>query len=361
MKNIIKIAALLLSLTPVLLTSCNKDEVVTATITSVSPAEAYPRNTITVSGTNLDQVQFVFLGKNGVEFELQDGKIVFDVPQNQVDGDHDITLALAGNVRAKGKLKVLPSADPIFVTWSKKAAKVGESVTIEGGSLANVESVTIGGVEAQVTANTANSVTFTVPAGVPDKRGKVKVVTAAGEREAEFTFYVAKEILVTDFDGNGLGTWGGIGGAVDTEKSGVKSSNPNPYSGNFFKMVMSSGGWGGSQIEVPAGFGLTASRDDVMLVAEVNTNGTTPDYRFNVATAGDAKFWSNYRGATTGWQTIEMPLKDFGWRWDGNPATQNVDGQAIIPSELRIVKVQWGGNIVAGNEVNFDNIRFIEF
>ena len=363
MKNIIKasafyfIAALFL-----LLTGCESDDdPIMATISSVSPTEEFPRGTITLEGSNFEHVQYVFLRKMAVEFTQEGSTITFQIPEGTVDGEAEITLILPAGVRERATVTVLPSADPIFTSFSKRAAKTGEDVTITGGSLDGAESVTVGGVEATIKSSTSNSLTFTVPAGVPDKRGKVKVLTNKGENTSDFTFYIGKEILVTDFDGNGLGTWGGIGGAVDAEKSGVKSSNPNPISGDFFKMLGTTGGWGGSQIVVDNGFGLTAPRDKISLVVDVNTNGTTPNYRFNVAEASDAKFWSSYQGATNGWETLEIPLQNFGWSYSGDGTTQDVTGQAIDPSLLRIIKVQWGSPVIEGGEVNFDNVRFIEF
>lgn len=345
-----------------LFTACeNDDNPVGATISSVSPMEEFPRGTITLEGTNFEHVQYVFLRKKAVEFTREGSSITFQIPQGTVDGEAEVTLILPAGVRERTTITVLPSADPIFTSFSKRAAKTGEDVTITGGSLDGAESVTIGGVEATIKSSASNSLTFTVPAGVPDQRGTVTVITNKGENTSDFTFFIGKEILVTDFDGNGLGTWGGIGGAVDAEASGVKSSNPSPISGDFFKMVGTTGGWGGSQIVVDNGFGLTAPRDKISLVVDVNTNGTSPNYRFNVAEAGDAKFWSSYQGSTTGWETIEMPLNSFGWSYSGDGTTQDAAGQAIDPSLLEIIKVQWGSPVIEGGEVNFDNVRFIEF
>lgn len=364
MKKIYKIPAFLFlaACFSMLLTACNKeDEAVVATINSVSPAEEYPRGTITVEGSNFDHIQYVFVGDKAVEYTMNENSFSFTIPDGTVAGEKELTLVLPGGSRTKGKVTVLPSADPIFESFTKRAARAGQEVTITGGSLDGAQLVTIGDVEAEIKSSTGNSLTFTVPEGVPDKRGQVRVVTNKGEKTAAFTFYVGKETVVTNFDGNSLAEWGSIGGAVDAEASGVKSADPDPIDGSFFKMVGSTGGWGGSQIEVAGGFGLSASRDNVMLVVDMNTNGTSPNYRFNVSTAGDAKFWSNYQGATTGWQTLEMPLNNFGWSYSGDGASQEEDGQAIVPSELEIIKVQWGSPVIEGGEVNFDNVRFIEF
>ena len=364
MKNTYKISVFLFfaACFTMLLTACEKeDEAIVATINSVSPAEEYPRGTISLEGSNFEHVKYLFVGEKAVDYTLEGNTITFAIPDGMVAGEKQLTLILPEGSRTKGVVTVLPSADPIFENFSSKAARVGEEVTITGGSLDGAELVSIGGVEATITANTAGSLTFTVPEGVPDKKGELRVVTNKGEKTADFTFYVGREVLVTDFDGNGMGEWGNIGGAVNAEASGVKSANPEPIDGKFFKMVGSTGGWGGSQIVVGGGFGLKAPRDNVMLVVDVNTNGTSPNYRFNVSTAGDAKFWSSYQGSTTGWETLEMPLKDFGWSYSGDGASQDVEGQAIDPSALEIIKVQWGSPVIEGGEVNFDNVRFIEF
>lgn len=364
MKNIVKISPFLFlaACFCMLFTGCEKEEdVVTATINSVSPGEEYPRGTINLEGSNFEHVQYVYVGTRAVDYTLEGKTITFQIPEGTVEGEKEVTLVLPGGSRTKAKVTVLPSADPIFESFSKKAARAGEEVTITGGSLDVAELVTIGGVEAEIKSGTATALTFIVPEGVEDKRGEVRVVTNKGEKTAEFTFYVGKETVVTDFDGNQMGEWGGIGGAVDAEASGVKSASPDPIDGQFFKMVGSTGGWGGSQIVVEGGFGLSAARDNVMLVVDMNTNGTSPNYRFNVSTAGDAKFWSSYQGSTTGWQTLEIPLKDFGWSYSGDGESQMEDGQAIVPSALEIIKVQWGSPVIEGGEVNFDNVRFIEF
>ncbi|MEH0153390.1 glycan-binding surface protein [Limibacter armeniacum] len=343
-----------------MLVSCEEDVTDNVgQISEVMPSEAYPRESIVLKGSNFGDVQYVFFRELSVEFTNSGNEIKFDIPHGSVSGEGKITLAYMNNLRVTASVLVKPSADPIFTSITSTAAMPGSNVTITGSSLGQATEVSINGTAASIVSNSDTELTFSVPSGVTDSKGQIKVVTVAGENTTEYTFYVGKEVLVDDFDGNGFGGWGSMGGAVDTEVSGIQNASPTPISGNFFKMVGAAGSWGGSQIEATGGFGLTAAKENILLVVDVNNNGTECNYRFNVQD-NKANFWSSYQGVYNGWTTLEIPLTEFGWQYNGDGSTQSVNGQAVDPTILNVVKVQWGSPVVEGGEISFDNVRFIE-
>src|SRR5690606_17486536 len=177
--------------------SCEDDnDIVTSEISNISSMSAYPLDVVTLEGTNFDSVLFAFVGNRQANFEVNGTSLQLEIPANAEGGSNKITLALADNSRVSIPLTVLIRPIPVFQRITPSAALPGEEVTILGTSLDNLESVTVGEVEATVVSSSATELVFTVPDGLPPNLPAViGVVTQGGSTESTSTFYVGENLL----------------------------------------------------------------------------------------------------------------------------------------------------------------------
>ena len=208
---------------------CNDDDPFAEVNVSGSDVmSGYPLDQVTLQGSNFELVQFVFVGKLQVEFQLGDGILTFVIPQNAVIGTTTITLAMVDNYRVTYPFEVLLTPVPIIQAFDKAYAAAGESVTITGTSF-NAEYnpvVTFDGMEASITSNTPTQLVVTVPAGVSDiDYLEVEVSNNFGSGTATTAFVARQNLLVNSQlnqgSGNDFTGWEKLnGGDTMTELTG---------------------------------------------------------------------------------------------------------------------------------------------
>ncbi len=154
-----------------ILVSCeeNNDNILVGTgnvaITDIIPNIEYPEETINIQGNDFDIVQFVFLGEQQVEFQLNENIISFVIPKNTPPGMTPVTLAMDQNYRVASEMEILQRPNPVISTISPTAAEPGENVTITGINLNNIETVKVSGFDANVVSSSATELLLTVPSG----------------------------------------------------------------------------------------------------------------------------------------------------------------------------------------------------
>lgn len=211
-------------------------------ITTVNPTAEFPLETVTLEGVDFDTVQFVFLGIQQVEFQLEENSIKFVIPDAAAPGLTPITLAMANNYRVTAELEVLLRPTPVFNTISPSAAAPGENVTITGSALENVTAFKVGGVDATVVSATGTELVFTVPVGaINNAPNVIEITTTGGETASESIFYVGQNYIVNSALEEGSGDdftgWEKLnGGANMTEVTGS-----NAYAGRSIQIIGAGG------------------------------------------------------------------------------------------------------------------------
>jgi hypothetical protein len=137
-------------------------------LTAVSASTVQPNQTLTLSGTNLDQVKTVLL--NNLELPFAAGtrsaaSIVVTIPATATSGVLNLR-ATDDVVRATAQ-QITVNTPVALTSFSPSAGLVGANVTLNGTGFTRVTSVTFAGStsEAAMTARGATSMTVTVPTG----------------------------------------------------------------------------------------------------------------------------------------------------------------------------------------------------
>ena len=370
MKILIKYLIVFL-ITPFFFIGCRQidDEKVMITIDSVSPNEALAGDHVVIKGKGLNQILHVLIESDpyvSLPFSQTDDAIEFNLPSNALAGYKDIVL-----VQADGKRKVIsdyhivPGA-PIISSVSPGSAPVGTSITVKGSAFVGITKVMLGNVEIPkgsytVTAD-QSSVKFNVPSGVSNGYGYISISTDKGTAVSSSLFFIGKEILVENWDGNkfpGL-TWTGAYNAYINDQTGILSGpSPIAISGSYYKITSNGTSWGAGNetAALTSTFGLTGDASSVIFVADINTNGS-PEGTFLRFNQSNGNFYTYNVKAATGWKTVIVRLnKDIGWQYNGDPSSVS---PAQIPTPALINQIKIMTSATLGAQINIDNLRFIQ-
>src|SRR5690606_19216223 len=94
-------------------------------------------------------------------------------------------------------IEVMARPFPIITGLSTSAAPEGGEVTIRGTPLNNLQSVTIGEIEANVVSSTATEMIITVPSGLQQNLVcPITITTSRGKATAPGKFYVGENLLL---------------------------------------------------------------------------------------------------------------------------------------------------------------------
>lgn len=215
MKNkLINIFGLLFLVSAIVVSSCKKDDDdgsncvdgPAATISSISPNPQIQTGEATISGSNLSNVNHVFVGQIEAEIVNQsDGSLTFIVPLSAELGENEVTLANCNNKRATTTLAVDILPAPI-ITNITPWVPIGGELVITGTSLENNAVVTIDGVQADIVSTDGVTLVAIVPAGIPDDNYLDLVVTNDfGTFESPIPFFPRENILLDGQLNNGEG------------------------------------------------------------------------------------------------------------------------------------------------------------
>jgi len=287
--------------------SCEDDsDFVEVVINSVSPNEIFLGNEVTLEGENFSAVLFVFLNNDQVPFQRDGNTITFMSPTNEGVGNRTITLVMPDGYIVTTDITLVALPFPIIESLSTSAAKAGEEVTIKGTSLDDLQSVTIGDVEASVVSSSATELTIIVPSGLPENLASpIKVVTIGGEAIAPGNFYVGNNLLLNGGlelgDGDEFANWSKFNGGDGLTATSIEGEA-------YFNRSLRAVGVGGDAWRTQFASDAVAMEVDVeytlsiWIKAQPGTPGDGGNIRFS--TTPDALYSGNY-DITTEWQQIE--------------------------------------------------------
>jgi hypothetical protein len=289
-------------------TGCEQDDSVTpeVVINSLEPDEIFPGDQVNVQGSNFNEVLFVFLERDQIPFQLDGDVITFAIPSSTSIGQKIMTLVMPDGYIVTSDINLVARPYPIIKALSTSAAQEGEEVTITGTSLDNLQSVSIGDVEATVVSSTASELKITVPSGLEQNIPvSIKVVTNGGEVTSPGTFYVGENLLlngnIESGDGDEFTNWskfnGGDGMTATTNES-------EAYFGRSLRAVGAGGDAWRTQFasdlaNTEIGVEYTLS---MWIKAQPGTPGVGGNVRFS--TNPNALYSGNY-DITSEWQQIE--------------------------------------------------------
>ena len=307
-KTIKFVSKLLAVLFVVFSVSCEDDDLAatTVTVSSVESENFYPGEQVTMQGSNFDAVLFVFLGNDQIPFQLDGETLTFTLPENATIGTGKVTLVMPDGYIVERNIDIAARPFPIIQALSTNAAQEGEEVTIRGTSLNNLESVSIGEIEANVVSSSATELTITVPAGLDENLpAPVTVITSGGEATAPGNFYVGENLLLNggfeQGDGDDFTNWSKFNGG---DLMTATMEEGEAYYGRSLRAV----GAGGDAWRTQLASDAAATQVDVeytlsmWIKAQPGTPGDGGNIRFS--TTPDALYSGNY-DITAEWQQIE--------------------------------------------------------
>lgn len=198
---------LALPLLSVVAVSCDDDEAVeqipAPTISSVLPAEALPGTVVTITGTNMMEVDRVQFGAMDAEnFNAANNtatSVTATVPMGIAPGAQMITISSAGGTDTHNFMVLDAQAFvPTFTSFSPAEGPVGTEVTLNGTNLTadKIASVSLGSMQigSFTPAATGATITFVVPEGA--QSGPITVTPLEGDpmvSNADFVVIVVEE------------------------------------------------------------------------------------------------------------------------------------------------------------------------
>lgn len=335
MKNNNKILIGLMTLFLVFgMSSCEEDDSIAPNVAvgSFDVTAAFPGDPISITGENFNTVQFLFVGKTQTPFQLEGNTLSFIVPEDAIIGNNTITLAMTNNYRVNANFEVLLRPVPVIRAITPSAGIEGEQITIYGISLDNLDTITVGEVEATVVSSTATELVFTVPSGLPNNLPtEIKIVTSGGETTSESIFYIGENFLSNgEFelgDGDDFTNWskfnGGDGLTATTDSNEAyadRSLKVLGVGGDAWRTQMASDA-ATTQVDMEYTF-------TMWIKAEAGSPGDGGNIRFS--TTPEAMYSANY-DITSEWQQIQ-------WVFNANIAeTQIVLDMGVVENAVYFV------------------------
>tara|TARA_R110000868_G_scaffold145181_3_gene365211 strand:- start:20062 stop:22017 length:1956 start_codon:yes stop_codon:yes gene_type:complete len=283
--------------------SCDDDELSSnqVNVNGLSVNGAYPNDPVSFTGANFETIQFLFVGEQQAEFQLNGDTVSFVVPDKAVVGPNFITLAMADNYRVKIPFEVLLRPTPVISTISPGAAEPGENVTITGTSLNNLEKISVNDMEATVVSSSESELVFTIPEGPQNNAlATIKIVTSGGSTESGSIFYVGKNLLLNgvleEGSGDDFTNWNKYNGG-----DGLIASD-QPYAGRSLKVIAAGGdAWRTQFVSDPTE---TLVGVDYTAFMWIKAEAEGGNIRFSTNSTTGALYSGNYDIGTE-WQQIE--------------------------------------------------------
>ncbi|NJB72243.1 hypothetical protein GGR42_002734 [Saonia flava] len=229
------------------LTNCEEDDFIApdVAVSSFDVTSAFPGDPVSITGTNFNTIQFIFVGNAQAEFQLDGDIVTFNVPENSEIGNNTITLAMANNYRVTAPFEVLLRPIPVIEKFDA-FVPIGGDLVIQGLSFNSeyTPMVTIDGVAATITSNSPTELVVTVPSGLADDEFLEIGISSIHGETTTTTGFMARESVLTngemqDGSGDDFPGWEKLNGgdrmtAVVGEDAygGGRSMRVDPASGN---------------------------------------------------------------------------------------------------------------------------------
>ncbi len=366
MKQCIKRCSVLFLLSAFLYTGCKKEKNDMPGNLIADPVAALPETFITITGSDMQDLVSIRFDTTAASFSsvFNTASAVFtSVPANAKYGQQVITLTNSAGKTAQLNFTVVQPA-PVINGFNPANAPEGDTVTISGSVLTNIQSVLIGSTAVPVIdSSSATNIKIRIPAGA--STGLLKIMTAGGTATSSSLLTVGERaVLIADFDGAGIrpngSSWYSYG---DMNTKTVTNANPDPKNGFFLKALpntTSASGFAGiSTYALGTGvetFGLTSSTAATTLKFDVNNNGKTGTVlqviiQESTTDNNATNFAKNIAINGAGWNTISIPLSQLFNNYGGGTVTPT-------PANVTKVKFHFSGYGSTAMEANIDNVRF---
>ena len=361
-----KIILLVLVLVAFSMVSCDKPG--TPAVVEFSPQSGFEGTLITVKGMNFESITGIFFdGGVAADFNPSfgtDSVLLFRVPETAPLGENNIVIE-TDSEQASFPFRVTLEP-PQVIDFSPKSANDGDVVSIIGENFFEpLEVLFFDSIPGKILHSQEDSLSVEVPQGV--KKGRVKVKANGGFSFTAEVFFSTTEILVNDFDGNGLRNeidrWLFYGNLDESGSSAIHDNFPLPLSGNFLKLIGRDPGtvWVGgteSHSNDPQNFTTFPIESDInntFLEVDVNNNGSDKTHVIIIlAERGGSPndFTSTIHLEKDGWQNVRIPLNRF----------LDIEGATVNPQIIRTVKFHLINELNTSSklEANIDNIKFIQ-
>ena len=338
-------------------------------ITSIDPVFGESTTLVTLVGTNLGGITELAFNGEPINFNTaynSDVALLFRVPENLPTGAYEISLTTAGGT-ALTNFRITLAAPEIY-NVTPESAPVGATVEINGKNFFEPLAVEFfDGIPAEIITKSPDRLTVVVPDGTQE--GPVLVSANGGDTLSPVNFFLTDEILINDFDGNGVraATTDWIRtGFVDqgSAAEAVQDNDPDPIDGNYLHISGTDAlgiEWIGG-FENPSSdpgfdvFAITAEeRAKVLLTFDVHNNGRTATHLLLALKERDGSnndFAHNVAVSGEGWQRFEIPLTRF----------EDLDGNQVDLTKIKTLKLHLIDTNETGEplEANIDNVRFVQ-
>jgi len=327
-------------------------------IVSVDKTIAAPGDTITMTGTDLDQVYKIMLNDDNVPvtYTATATELKITVPASAPLGD-----AVTFNIFFKGKglaqRVVSLQSPPTIVKVSPSAAQPGTRIKVMGIELYKAVDVYVGDLEVDFTVIDDKNLTLVLPDGFAG--GAVKLVSATGSQTLSQNIVLGTEIIINDYDGthsydSGVSSNGNLD--LDVQETGEFPRN------KFWTFTIkdNSTSWGGNVDFYTTGMP-TNYTDNTIISLSIDIK-LSKAMSINVMIARGGDVWGKTLALVTGWQTVVLKFSDMGSGYGSTPPTDSGFMPLPVFSAISGVKIQPPASSSNGNfgeTISIDNISFI--
>lgn len=337
-------------------------------VATFSPNFGPEETLITVEGMDFETVTYInFDNEVPANFNPSfgtDKALLFRVPGLAPLGENMIRIGTEGG-ETSFPFRVTLKA-PEVSTFFPKSANEGQIVSILGKNFFEpLEVLFFDSIPGTIVFAAEDSLAIEVPAGV--EKGRIKVKANGGNSFTSEVFFSTTDILVNDFDGNGLRSettkWIFYGNVEQNAFNAVQNTNPDPINNNFLKISGTDPGtiWvGGAEnhswdSDVFDVYPISSDINNTFLEVDVNSNGKDKTHLIIVLAEREGSandFTQTIHLEKDGWETLSIPLNRF----------KDLDGFTVDPQKIRAVKLHLWNELGSGQslEVNVDNLKFVQ-
>ena len=338
-------------------------------VDSFTPDSGFEKTLITVEGSNFENLVSINFNEGiPADFNPSFGTssaLLFRVPENAPLGQNNVVITTeTGEVSFPFTVTL---EAPAISDFNPKSANEGEMVYIIGKNFFEPLVVLFeDSLAGNIIYSDPDSLVVEVPPGV--ERGRIKVKANGGFSLTGEFFFSTTELLVNDFDGNGVRSetdkWLFYGSINENASTAIFDTDPIGVDGTqFMKISGTDPGsiWiGGAESHsndpmVFDVFDIESNINNTFVEMDINNNGYDKTHLILVlAERGGSPndFSETIEVDWDGWKHVSIPLNRF----------KDVDGAFINPEKIRTIKMHLYNELQTNQplEVNVDNLKFVQ-